>query len=623
MEGSGAMATPEQHPDGQEQFTNFNLRQLATRGIAGISLAATALGIFAAPADAHTNNADGTVTVEEGDTLWDIVQEKTGANGEALLQAIEATAAKNDVADSDKIMPGDRLRVMKPVRLEQERRLPENPKRAPDAVWTVQHVKHTPWLISHLTAEIEGTSQPEALAKILAANPGMVPEKLQIGDSFRLPGTSKKELDRALRFIAHAAKLAQTPAGEGHVPPTANEAENPQFVENEPAAPKPQKPMNTDTKILAQQVLEHPNVTVEASPNNRVERSIEDAKDDGHTFVYDVDRDNEGEIQLSPRLLQSLKFLADKGYKIEITSVTTGHDHVETSNHYKGLAVDIGINDQTGYVFTDLYINREILGINELIFGTPPADTTNLKHGQAHSYGEERLRKHDNHIHFSVMDHTPLVDQTQGEFLEMEPDGEVHPANQPSDDEKAEQTDQETAVEIQPAAIELTPEEMALIDSLNLEQHKKDFLKTVVVDARKTAQNYRINPAVMVAQAIIESGWGEHADGYNYFGMKADSNWQGTTQQWHTFEYDENGNRYETTATFKAFASPQEAFNEYGRLIQDASWYEDAEVNHANWQAYLHGLVNEPPMYATAPDYEQVIGGIITDFRLAELTHTG
>jgi flagellum-specific peptidoglycan hydrolase FlgJ len=403
------------------------------------------------------------------------------------------------------------------------------------------------------------------------------------------------------------------------VPPTSNGAENPTSTPQTPGTPTaPEKPMNTDTKVLAQQVLTHPNITVETSPNNRVERSIEDAKDDGKTFTYDVNRDNNNEIPLSPRLLQTLKFLADKGYKIEITSVTTSYDHTETSNHYKGLAVDVAINDQTGYVFTDLYINREILGLDELILGNPPAGTANLKHGQPYQYSEETLRNHDNHIHFSVADHTPMVDQAQGEFLEIEPDGEIHPMNE----EPAPEPAPESPVEAQPTSIELTPEEAAIIDGFNLEPHKKEFLKQTVVAARKTGQNYQINPAVVVAQAIIESSWGEHADGYNYFGMKADGNWQGATQEWHTFEYDANGNRYETTATFKAFGSPEEAFNEYGRLIQDAPWYDDAQANHANWQAYLHGLVNEPPMYATAPDYEQVIGGIINDFRLAELTHT-
>ncbi|MEK7603436.1 MAG: glucosaminidase domain-containing protein [Patescibacteria group bacterium] len=604
-----------------EQDNNFNWRLLAVRSTVGLALASTALGAAAQNAEAYIDNGDGTVTVEEGDTLWEIVGEETGAQGEDLIKSIEATANINEIVNKDEIFVGQTLRVAQPVEMRQTVRFPESPTDEPNAVWTVKHVKHTPWLVSHITAAIEGTTQKEALQKILAANPNMVPEKLQLGDSFRLPGTSQIELKRALKFISHYARLQDTESGSGNVPQKSNTAESPNTKSNEPQAqeqnsnkPKKEKPMNTDPKILANQVLEHPNIIIEDSPNNRVERSIEDATDDGKTFNYDVDRDNQNEIQLSPRLLQTLKFLADKGYEIEITSVTTGLDHVETSNHYKGLAVDIAINDQAGFVFTDLYINREILGLNELILGAPPAGTANLKHGQAYGYSEEVLRNHDNHIHFSVMGYDPMVDQKQGEFLEIEPDGEVHLANEePTSSEPIETT---------PEVIELSAEENAIIDSMDLEQHKKDFLKQMVIEARKTAHNYRINPAVMVAQAILESTWGENADGFNYFGNKAGENWTGPTQEWHTFEYDENGNRYETTATFKVFASPEEAFNEYGRMIQDAEWYEDAEVNHANWQAYLHGLVNEPPMYATAPDYEQVIGGIINQFRLAELTHT-
>lgn len=595
-------------------------RKMTGRGVVGLALVATGVAAISGSAEAYVDNGDGTVTVEQGDTLWQIISDHTGASGQQLIESIDATAKQNNLQNKNEIMPGQRLQIIRPQEIHQSLNNPENTGKSRDAVWIVGHVKHTPWLISHITAAIEGTSQPEALAKIIAANPDMVPEKLQIGDSFRLPGTSQNELDRALKFISHAARIQQTPSGSGNVPQNSNIVGNPQTSTEQPDSPnqdepKKEKPMNTDPKILANQVLEHPNITVEESPNNRVERSIEDARDDGHTFNYDVENDNKNEIPLSPRLLQALKFLADKGYKIEITSVTTGYDHVEDSNHYRGLAVDIAINDQTGYVFTDLYINREILGLNELILGTPPAGTTNLKHGQTYGYNEHTLRNHDNHIHFSVLDHTPIVDQAQGDFLEIEPDGEVHPANQ-------EPTESSNSPEDAEPSYDLSSEEIAIIDRLDLEPHKKDFLKQTIVAARKTAQNYKVNPAVMVAQAILESSWGENAAGYNFFGMKADSNWQGATQQWNTFEYDENGNRYETTAAFKAFSSPEEAFNEYGRMIQDATWYDDAEANHTSWQGYLHGLINEPPMYATAPDYEQVVSGIVEQYQLAQLTHT-
>lgn len=607
-----------QQNSSEENQPNY-WRQLAWRGGTGLTLSATLLCAMANPAEAYIDNGDGTVTVEQGDTLWEIVNDKKGVSGQNLLDQIETISELNNLSDPNQIITGQTIKVSQPMSIETDQKTPESTKQYSDAVWIVQHQKHTPWLVSHLSAAINGISQQEALQKILEANPKMVPEELQLGDGFILPDVSQQELERALSFVAHIAKLQLTPAGEGQVPTKTNQAENssktPQSPANSetPKHPTPEKPMNTDPKILANQVLEHPNITIEASPNNRVERSIEDATDDGKTFNYDVDRDNQGEIPLSPRLLQTLKFLADKGYKIEITSVTTGHDHVETSNHYKGLAVDIAINEQTGYVFTDLFINREILGLNELILGTPPVGTTNLKHGQSYEYSEEVLRNHDNHIHFSVAGHDPMVDQKQGEFLEIEPDGEVHPMNEEPAQEKSEQAS---------INFELTSEEQALIDNMELEQYQKDFLKNMVIEARKTAQNYRVNPAVMVAQAILESSWGENAAGNNFFGNKADSNWTGPTQVWHTFEYDDQGNRYEIDATFKVFASPEEAFNEYGRMIQDAAWYDDAEANHTNWQAYLHGLVNEPPMYATAPDYEQIVGGIVQQFHLSELTHS-
>jgi hypothetical protein len=175
-----------------------------------------------------------------------------------------------------------------------------------------------------------------------------------------------------------------------------------------PVAPAPEAPApdpNAETefvaksKALVEQLIANPNVTIAESPNDRTRLSILDVQDDGKTFLYDVDQDNNNEVTVSQDLLQALNQLAVVApYKIE--SLTTSHDHEPTSNHYKGKAVDISGDFPTLYKF--LFENREALGINELIFGgqLPDGETT-LKHGEAGDYPQEVLDGHTEHIHVS------------------------------------------------------------------------------------------------------------------------------------------------------------------------------------------------------------------------------
>ena len=56
------------------------------------------------------------------------------------------------------------------------------------------------------------------------------------------------------------------------------------------------------------------------------------------------------------------------------------------------------------------------------------------------------------------------------------------------------------------------------------------FLNKAAKQAVKAAKKYGTYPSVMIAQAILESGWGQSAlatEANNLFGMKADDSWPG------------------------------------------------------------------------------------------------
>lgn len=82
----------------------------------------------------------------------------------------------------------------------------------------------------------------------------------------------------------------------------------------------------------------------------------------------------------------------------------------------------------------------------------------------------------------------------------------------------------------------------------------------------KIAKELGWDPSWGFAIAAHESGRGESAPGNNYFGYKWDD--EGEYQELNTWERDENGNAYSTTAKFKKYATPEESAMSYVNWIK-------------------------------------------------------
>ena len=66
------------------------------------------------------------------------------------------------------------------------------------------------------------------------------------------------------------------------------------------------------------------------------------------------------------------------------------------------------------------------------------------------------------------------------------------------------------------------------------------FIEEIKDEAIKNYKEYKILPSITIAQAILESSWGESdlAQIYNnLFGIKADSSWKGEYVTLETFEF--------------------------------------------------------------------------------------
>ena len=146
------------------------------------------------------------------------------------------------------------------------------------------------------------------------------------------------------------------------------------------------------------------------------------------------------------------------------------------------------------------------------------------------------------------------------------------------------------------------------------------FVEQHTAAADHVAAATGIPAAFMVGQAAHESGWGKreilHADGspsYNLFGIKAGGSWQGPVAEITTTEYV-GGQPQKVVAKFRAYASYEESFRDFARLMQNSPRYQGVlGADTAN--EYASTL--QRAGYATDPAYADKLTRVInTTLRL-------
>ena len=93
-----------------------------------------------------------------------------------------------------------------------------------------------------------------------------------------------------------------------------------------------------------------------------------------------------------------------------------------------------------------------------------------------------------------------------------------------------------------------------------------DYISSYLPLARKAGESFRINPIVILAQAVIESGWGQSdlaREHHNFFGITA----YGKKNVWWNGEGFELGVH---SLRFRVYDTPQDSFMDYARLIRSA-----------------------------------------------------
>lgn len=97
--------------------------------------------------------------------------------------------------------------------------------------------------------------------------------------------------------------------------------------------------------------------------------------------------------------------------------------------------------------------------------------------------------------------------------------------------------------------------------------HKKEFIQQFLPAAQAAGEHYKLNPVVILAQAAVESGWGESdlcKVYHNYFGItgygKSNIYWNGGKT--------EPGEK--SHLQFRIYPMPQQSFFDFARLITTA-----------------------------------------------------
>lgn len=147
------------------------------------------------------------------------------------------------------------------------------------------------------------------------------------------------------------------------------------------------------------------------------------------------------------------------------------------------------------------------------------------------------------------------------------------------------------------------------------------WLNTAVADAKAATAGTGVLASVTVAQAILESGWGQStlasAPYYNLFGIKQGTGWQGSIVNMNTSEYV-NGKWVTVLAPFRSYSSQMASFQDHTNfLLTNSRYAANGVINAKNYVAMANGL--QAAGYATAPTYASTLISLVERYNLQSL----
>ena len=132
-------------------------------------------------------------------------------------------------------------------------------------------------------------------------------------------------------------------------------------------------------------------------------------------------------------------------------------------------------------------------------------------------------------------------------------------------------------------------------------ESQEQFVEKMMPYALKAVEGMGFNPLVLVAQAALETGWGQHvSSGNNYYGIKAGGSWKGDSESLSSPEF-ENGKFVNEVSSFRKYSGVLDSMKDYIRFIKDNPRYQNAVNKSFSPDDYFDEIQNAG--YATDPHY--------------------
>ena len=136
---------------------------------------------------------------------------------------------------------------------------------------------------------------------------------------------------------------------------------------------------------------------------------------------------------------------------------------------------------------------------------------------------------------------------------------------------------------------------------------KDDFLARMTPVAKEVATELGISHRVVLAQAALESGWGQSVKNNNFFGIKSHGKSGGADIITHEVI---DGQRVKVTDSFRQYETPEDSIRGYGDFLKSNKRYRGLlQAGADNEEAQLQAL--QASGYATDPAYANKLAAII------------
>lgn len=145
---------------------------------------------------------------------------------------------------------------------------------------------------------------------------------------------------------------------------------------------------------------------------------------------------------------------------------------------------------------------------------------------------------------------------------------------------------------------------------------KIEFIQRMAVAIREAVRKgARFNPAVAVAQAALETGWGSTElvqKANNLFSIKAGGSWTGEVIELPGHEWRPDSGWSTEHTPWRRYGNWTECLIDYGRIIAGLPWYRDALKGIDEADEFLSGLMvrGSEPGWASDPEYFEKVKAV-------------